>query len=174
MSYTLIGQAQSRAMRVLWMLEETGADYDHIPALPQSEGILAANPTGKIPALIVDDTPITDSVAICQFLADRHAVCTFEAGTVERARQDAHTQFIAEEIDGALWLAAKHRFVLPDGLKVPAVKETARAEFDTAMVRLAARLGDGPYLMGDTFTVPDIIGVHCIGWAKAARFEVRE
>jgi len=73
-------------------------------------------------------------------------------------------------VDGPLWTASKHRFALPEELRVPAVKETARAEFARAMALLARRLGDNPYVMGARFTVPDLILGHCAGWAEAAKF----
>ena len=84
--YTVIGTTKSRALRVLWMLEELEQPYDHIPAGPRSDEARRHSPSGKVPALLVDGEAITDSVAIMTFLADRHAALTFPAGTVERAR----------------------------------------------------------------------------------------
>ncbi len=63
---------------------------------------------------------VFDSVAICQFLADRHGHLTFKAGTIERAHQDSFTQFAVDDIESALWTAAKHTFVLPEEYRVPA------------------------------------------------------
>lgn len=174
MTYTLIGHPQSRAMRAMWMLEEVEAEYEVIPVAPGSDAAKAHNPTGKVPALMVDDLLVTDSVAIVQFLADAHGFATAPAGTVARGQQDAMTQFINEEIDGALWTASKHRFVLPQELRVPAVKDTARVEFDRGIARLAGYLGDKPFLMGDEFTVPDLIASHCLGWARVAKFDVTD
>ncbi|MCB1398536.1 MAG: glutathione S-transferase, partial [Rhodobacteraceae bacterium] len=99
--YTVIGTVQSRALRVLWMLEELGHSYEHVVAAPRSEGVVAFNPAGKVPVLIVDGTPITDSTAIIQYLADRHGALTHPAGTLERARQDSLTQFLLDEFDAA-------------------------------------------------------------------------
>jgi glutathione S-transferase len=168
--YTLVGSPRSRTMRVAWALEEIGAPYEWRPAPPRSEAILALNPSGKVPALIVDGRVLVDSVAIVQFLADRHGAMTHPAGTIERGEQDSFTQFVVDEVDGALWLAAKHSFVLPEELRVPAVKAAARHEFGRAMETLAARLGDRPFLTGDRFTVPDLILGHCAGWAERAKF----
>jgi glutathione S-transferase len=33
---------------------------------------------------------------------------------------------------------------------------------------------DGPYLMGETLTIPDILLAHCMGWAINAKFPVTE
>ena len=40
-------------------------------------------------------------------------------------------------------------------------------DFDRAMRALSARLGSKAFVMGDTFTVPDLLLGHCAGWAKA-------
>jgi len=165
-----VGHPRSRAMRVMWMLEELGAPYDYDAAPPQSAAARAANPAGKVPVLFVGDQPLTDSVALVQFLADSHSRFTHPAGTLARARQDGFTQFCVDEVEGALWTAGKHSFVLPEALRVPQVKETCRAEFARAMQTLAARLGDNPFVMGDAFTVPDLLLGHCAAWAEAAKF----
>lgn len=172
--YTVVGHPRSRAMRLILMLEELQQPYAVIPAAPHSAEAKAANPEGKIPALKVGETCLTDSVAIMQFLADRHGALTFPAGTVERARQDGHLMFVLDEIEGALWHAAKHLKMLPEDRRAPAAADTARWEFDRAMAKLAARLGEGPFLMGGTCTVPDILAGHCFTWAQGMGWTIPE
>lgn len=172
--YTVIGTVSSRALRVLWMLEELGQPYDHVAAAPRSEGVVAFNPAGKVPVLIADGTPITDSTAIIQYLADRHAALTFPAGTLERARQDSLTQFLLDEFDAALWMAARHSFILPEELRLSAVKNTLRWEFERSQKVLVQRMGEGPFIMGDAMTVPDIVLTHCGVWALSAKFPITE
>lgn len=170
--YTVIGSARTRAMRVYWMMEELGLEYEINLAPPRSEDVQALNPSGKVPCLLVDGEAIIDSVAIVQFLADKHGDLTYPAGTTERARQDSFTQFCVDEIEGALWMAAKNTFIHPENMRVPAIKETARYEFANAMKTLETRLGDRKFVMGDRFTVPDLLFGHCASWAKAARFDL--
>jgi len=170
--YTVIGAVASRALRVIWMLEELEQPYELIQAAPRSPEITGHNPTGKVPALLVDGATLLDSVAITQFLADRHDALTYPAGSLERAKQDSLTQFCVDEVEGALWTAAKNTFVHPKEHQTPDVKETCRFEFNLAMERLEHRLGDGPFVMGEKMTVPDILLGHCSGWARAAKFEV--
>jgi len=172
--YTVIGTVSSRAARVLWMLEELGEPYEHIPAPPRSEGVTAFNPAGKVPVLVEDGTPITDSTAIIQYLADKHGKLTHPAGTLDRARQDSLTQFLLDEFDAALWMAARHSFVLPEELRHAAIKNTLRWEFERSQRTLVHRMGDGPFLMGERMTVPDIILTHCGNWALSAKFPIVE
>ncbi|MFV0359545.1 glutathione S-transferase family protein [Tropicimonas sp.] len=172
--YTVIGSVDSRALRVLWMLEELGAEYQHVAAAPRSDDVIAFNPAGKVPVLVVDDTPVTDSTAILAYLADRHRRLTFAAGTLDRARQDSMTQFLLDEFDAALWMAARHSFVLPEELRAASIKKSLKWEFTRSQRVLASRMADGPYLMGAEMTVPDIILTHCGDWARAARFPITE
>ncbi|TGN42295.1 glutathione S-transferase family protein [Paracoccus liaowanqingii] len=172
--YRVIGTAKSRAFRVLWMLQELDEPYDHIAANPRSEGVVPFNPAGKVPVLIDDGTPITDSTAILTYLADRHGQLTHPAGTLDRARQDSLTQFLLDEFDAALWLAARHSFILPEEMRLSAIKNTLRWEFETSQKTLVHRMSDGPFLMGERMTVPDIILTHCLDWALSARFPVVE
>ena len=172
--YKVLGTANTRAFRVMWMLEELDQPYDHVPAAPQSDGVVAFNPSGKVPVLIEDGTPITDSTAIIQYLADRHGALTHKAGTIERARQDSLTQFLLDEFHAVLWTAARHTFVLPEELRVSAIKDTLRWEFQRSQQILKQRAGNGPFLMGEMMTVPDIILTHCLGWAHSARFPLMD
>lgn len=171
--YEVIGNVQSRAFRVLWMLEEIGAPYEHLNVKPHSEAARAANPSGKVPALRVDGHCLTDSSAILTFLADRHGLLTHPAGSIERAEQDALLHLVLDEMDAVLWTAARHSFILPEDQRVPAVKPSLNWEFQRNAQRLSERL-QGPFLMGDVMTVPDIVATHCLNWAFAAKFPVED
>jgi glutathione S-transferase len=172
--YTVIGTVKSRALRVLWMLEELGEPFEHVSAAPRSDGVVEFNPAGKVPVLIEDATPITDSTAIIQYLADKHGRFTHAAGTLDRARQDSLTQFLLDEFDAALWMAARHSSILPEELRQTAIKDSLKWEFERSQKTLMHRMGEGPFLMGAEMTVPDIILTHCGNWAMTARFPIVE
>lgn len=171
--YTIVGSNKTRSARVLWLLEELGQPYTHLPAGPQSDLAFAHNPAGKVPVLIEGDSAITDSTAILTYLADKHGTFTAAAGSLARARQDSMTQFLLDELDACLWTAARHSFVLPEPMRLPAIKDSLKWEYARSLQRLADRMA-GPFLMGDEMTVPDIIATHCLGWGVAARFGAPE
>ena len=56
----------------------------------------------------------------------------------------------------------------PSG-KIPALVDGEDVLTDSA-TQLANRL-DGPFLMGDAITVPDLLAVHCINWSIGAGFD---
>ncbi len=167
--YKVVGTGRDRSLRVTWTLEELGQPYELVFAKPGSDEAKAFNPTGKVPALIDQGSTFTDSVAIMTYLADHHGALTFQAGTHDRMVQDGHTNFVLEEMDSVLWTAAKHKFVNPEDQRVPEVKPPLVWEFDRAMQRLEDRL-QGPFLMGETMTIADILAVHCLNWGFAAKF----
>mmetsp|Transcript_7080 Transcript_7080/g.11511 ORF Transcript_7080/g.11511 Transcript_7080/m.11511 type:complete len:196 (-) Transcript_7080:2917-3504(-) len=168
--YRVIGTVKSRAFRVLWMLEELGQDYEVIKAGPRTDEARTYNPLGKIPALVDGDEVLTDSVAIMTYLADKHDQLTAHAGTATRARQDAMTLWLIDEMDALLWTAAKHSFALPEPMRVPEIIPALHSEFAKNVDGLAERLGDQEFLMGDAITLPDLLAVHCLGWAFGAGF----
>jgi len=169
--YRVIGSVKSRAFRVLWMLEELEQPYTLIDAGPRSDTARQYNPLGKIPALVDGDDVLTDSVAIMTYLADKHGGLTAAAGTPDRARQDAMTLWLIDEFDATLWTNAKHSFVLPEKLRVPAIAPTLHKEFARNADTLATMLdASGDFLMGDAISLPDILAVHCLGWAFGAKF----
>ena len=170
--YKVIGKTNTRAMRVLWAMHEIGLEFNHIKAAAQSVEAQKANISGKVPSLIFNDITITDSTAIITYLADKYAQLTYPAGTIERAQQDSFTQFILDELDSILWSAARHSFVLPKELRVSELKDTLRWEFTKSLKILESRMDNGPNLMGERFTIPDIILTHIGGWARVAKFDI--
>ena len=172
MELKVFGSVKSRAMRVIWMLEELEVPFEHVPAAPRSADVMALNATGKVPVLLADGVPITDSTAILTFLADHFGRLTAPAGSLERARQDSMTQFLLDEFDAVLWMASRHSFVLPEHLRLPAIKDSLKWEMELSQNSLLARMGEDAFLMGAQMTVPDIILTHCLSWAIAAKFPV--
>jgi predicted DNA-binding transcriptional regulator YafY/glutathione S-transferase len=65
---------QSRAMIVHWMLEEIGAPYSievkEYGTTMKAPEYLAINPMGKVPAIRHGDMVVTETAAICAYLAD--------------------------------------------------------------------------------------------------------
>lgn len=172
--YKVIGSKDTRTARVLWMLEELGVPYEHVPARPHSAEAVAANPTGKVPVLIDGDARITDSTAIMTYLADKHGKMTAPAGTIARAQQDSMTHFLLDELDACLWTATRHAFILPEEHRLPAIEKPLMWEFSRSEKRLAERMGKHPFVMGDQMSLPDILAAECLSWAAGAKFPLTD
>ena len=66
----------ARSFRPLWALEELGLAYELVmlpfPPRLHARDFLEVNPAGTIPAFTDGETRMTESVAICEYLASRH------------------------------------------------------------------------------------------------------
>lgn len=178
MSYKVYGFAGSRSIRVTWMLEELGLDYEFIDVRPHSPEILALNPAGKIPVLEVAGKVISDSAAICLYLCDAHPEkgLSAQCGTLERAQIDSWLFFAQSELEPPIWAYRKHKkstkfSLIPDELKVD-LEPWAKFEFAKATKTLLAHLGDKPYAMGNNFSISDIFLTQIGQWARYERFEI--
>lgn len=171
--YKVFGAKRTRALRVLWMLEELGETYEHVAVPPRSDAVKLYNQTGKVPVLLVDDVAITDSSAILTYLADRHGRFAAPAGSIERGRQDAMLHRVLDEMDAILWTAARHSFILPEERRVTEVKPTCKWEFEKNVAQILEEV-QTEYLCGTVPTVADFVFAHCCVWAQSAKFPISD
>ncbi len=73
---TVYSAPNTRAIRVIWVLEEIGAKAEirSMPYPPRQHApdYFAVNPTGMVPLLIDGEVRLSESMAICDYLATRH------------------------------------------------------------------------------------------------------
>jgi glutathione S-transferase len=125
--YQALGFPGSRVTRVLWMLEELGELYAFVKVAPRSPELSALNPSGKAPVLVDGDVVVTDSAAICVYLADKHADKGMGTapGCAGRAEMDGWMHFAQSELEAPLWNKLRHRFLLPQEVRVDVGPATA-------------------------------------------------
>ena len=164
--YQVIGYGGTRAFRLLWMMEEMDLPYRHSPVMPFSVEAQAATPAGRLPGLgLPDGTVLLDSVAILNFLADRHQGLTAPPGSIARAQQDAAIHRVLEELDAPMMRLTliRQRFAPPPPEPVlDWILDRIRRGLEGA----ALALGEAPWLCGDSFTIADIVVGHCLHWAE--------
>jgi glutathione S-transferase len=73
---TVYSAPNTRAIRVIWVLEEIGATAEirSMPYPPRQHApdYFAVNPTGMVPLLIDGEVRLSESMAICDYLATKH------------------------------------------------------------------------------------------------------
>jgi glutathione S-transferase len=73
---TVYSAPDTRAIRVIWVLEEIGAkaEIKSMPYPPRRHApdYFAVNPTGLVPLLIDGEVRLSESMAICDYLAAKH------------------------------------------------------------------------------------------------------
>ena len=88
---TLYHAPRSRSSRIIWLLEELGADYEiryvEIPRMDGSGQPDASNPhpDKKVPALVHGDVLVTESAAVCLYLTDLHPDAGIGPGSATRS-----------------------------------------------------------------------------------------
>ena len=175
---TLYGMPHTRSFRALWALEEIGVKYHYqVVNLGKGEGksadFLALNPSGKLPVLTEGDLVLTESAAICTYLADCHPEKKLvpAVGTLDRARYNQWCYFVMSELEQPLWTMGKHKFALPKEYRVRQVQKTADFEFMRAIRVLEEGLKGRDFLVGDHFTMADLLVVHTLNWADVFKID---
>ena len=74
----IYGIARTRAFRALWMANELGLDYEHLPIEigaggARSPEFLAINPNGRLPFIVDNGFVLFESLAITLYLAKKHS-----------------------------------------------------------------------------------------------------
>lgn len=171
---TIYGISNSRSLRITWLAEELGLDYDFhsidmAAGEHRNDAYLKIHPGGKIPAIIDDGLVLTESGAIINYLAERHApnVLIPTVATAERAYFDRWSFFAISELEQPLWTIGKHKFALPKDQRVKAVIPTAEWEYQKALAILSEGLGTKSYILGEQFSAVDILLLHTLRWGLA-------
>ena len=156
---TLYHAAPSRSSIVRWMLEEVGEPYD-IQHVSLSKGetrtpdYLAINPMGKVPALRHGDVVLTETAAICTYLADEfpHAKLNIPIGNPRRGVYLKWLFFGPSCIEPAMTDRAFPR------KEEPRPGMLGYGDFDTVLKVVGNAVAKGPpYIMGDQFTAADVV-----------------
>jgi glutathione S-transferase len=168
---TVFGSPQSRSMRVTWLLEELGVEYDYhlvdfSTAGHRAPEYLAINPAGKVPAIRDGDLVLLESGAILTYLADKYSEKGLipAVGTPDRGLFEQWSYFAVCELEQPLWTMGKHKFALPAEKRCRDVLPTAAWEFQKAVQLLSEGLGDREYILGATLSAVDILLAQTLIW----------
>ncbi|WP_432454129.1 MULTISPECIES: glutathione S-transferase family protein [unclassified Agarivorans] len=170
---TLYGTPRSRSLRVSWLLEELNLEWhyhyiDFQAGEHHGEEYLAINPCGKVPALKDDQLVISESAAICLYLAEKYGPQLLpQPATAAAALHHRWLSFIISELEQGLWSIGKHRFALPEAQRIPEMVEVATWEFAKAAAIAEQWLPEQDYLLGEQFSVADILLCHTLNWAMS-------
>ncbi len=73
---TVYHARNTRSLRVLWTLEELGIKAEvkslQFPPRKLQPDYLSINPTGAVPAMVDGELVLTESLAICEYIASKH------------------------------------------------------------------------------------------------------
>jgi glutathione S-transferase len=157
----LYGLAASRAIRVIWMLNELKLSFEHDPIsfadprLKQSPYV-DINPNGRIPSLVVDGFAIYESLAITQYLAEKFGGPLAPSNADERGLTSQWSLWAMSEIDKDITTWAFNAFIKPEAERDPTAARVALESLQRPLASLERSLTDGAFLIGKRFTVADL------------------
>jgi len=163
---TLFHAPQSRSSRLVWLIEELGADcqIEYCQIFRRMDGSGGPDPKnphpdGKVPALIHDGSLIMESAAVALYLTGLHpeAGLGFAPNSPHYGPLLTWICWAAGEMEPAVWAKM---------LGQTDSDPHALARYDAAMTRLLEALWVGPWLMGDQFTVADVMIGASLGWGR--------
>jgi glutathione S-transferase len=168
----LYHQPRSRSTRVLWLAEEAGAPVDVVVIAREeknSDDYRAMHPLGRSPAYVEEGGPVFESAALCLHLADRHpeAGLIGPLGSHERALQYQWCFFAMTELEAPLVDVARELWKEsgePDAERIA----DRRERFTTGAAVVEAALAGGDFLVGDAFSVADVVVCGVLTFARMA------
>lgn len=129
---------------------------------------LALNPQGFVPALVVGDDVLTQSMAICEYLDEVHPEPALLPGDpLSRAKVRAAAQVIGCDIHPVQNLKVL-KMLRKRGLDEAATNAWAAEVIESGLTAFAALIdgNDGPYCFGDQVTLADVLLVPQLGNAR--------
>lgn len=168
----LYGTPPTRALRVIWLLNELGLEYEMVPVdllggEHRERDFLTLNPAAKVPVLVDGDLVITESAAIQLYLAEKNPEADYIPTTVEgRAQMYRWIFFLVTEIEQPLWRIARHTFIYPENQRLPQDIDLARQEGIEMVAVLERHMKDREFLVGDRLSVADFTAAYTLDWAN--------
>ncbi len=170
---TIYGCYRSRASRNIWLANELGLKFKHVPVIQagrtldplapgapintKSPEFRKINPNGQIPAIDDDGLILNESLAINLYLARKHGGPLAPANVAEEGQCAAWTLWAATEVEPHSILVLYNLVGKPpaerDAKVATAAIEALRSRFAVLDGALAA---GGGYVVGKRFTVADV------------------
>lgn len=162
MALKLVHFPLTRSLRVVWAADELGLDIEidtrpfDRPSL-KSPAYLALNPLGKTPVFFDGDKRLIESVAIIEYLSRRHAGGALSRGPEADDFGDylMWMEFGEAGMGGYLAQLIGHTMVLPEHMRIEAMRQWALKELEACMSLIDGALGDRDYMLGE-FSLADI------------------
>jgi len=159
---TLYHCISARSFRPLWMLEELRLPYTLVmlpfPPRVLARDFLALNPLGTVPLFIDGAVRMTESVAICQYLAARHAPTTLQV-TADEPDFGAYLNLLHHgeaTLTFPQTLVLRYRWFEPPERRQPQVADDYARWFLARLRWIDALLERNEHLCAGRFTAADI------------------
>ena len=160
--FTLYHCVSARSFRALWILEELHLPYDlrmlAFPPRAHDKSFLELNPRGTVPLFIDGETRMTESAAICEYLALRHSAGVLNV-TADEPDFGSYLNYLHMS-DATLTfpqtLVLRYSRFEPAGRLQPQVAEDYSKWFLSRLRTLEPHLAAHEFLCAERFTAADV------------------
>ncbi len=159
---TLYHCVGARSFRPLWALEELGLDYDlrvmPFPPRQRAPEYLDVNPLGTIPFLVDGDTRMTESAAICHYLATRSPASELAVapGGPDYGAYLNWLHFGEATLTFPQAVVLRYSRMEPPERRLPQAAEDYGRWFSARLRAVNERISDRDWLAAGRFTMADI------------------
>lgn len=161
---------QTRAVSSRWAIEEVAAPHDLVRLqFPDDLGnpdLRKANPLGQIPTLVDGEQVVTEASAIALYLADRFPHAGLAPAADERHEYYQWAFFVGAALEPHLLEFFLHTVRLPEAERSAERAGKAKEGFDRALGIVNDHLATRQYLLGESFSMVDVIFGSILGWAQ--------
>ncbi len=128
------------------------------PPRVHQRAFLALNPLGTVPLLLDGDTRMTESAAMCQYLAARYSAGQLDVAIHEAAYGDYLNllHFGEATLTFPQTLVLRYTHFEPEGKKQPQVAQDYARWFLARLRTLEPRLAESAFLCAGRFTAADV------------------
>lgn len=157
----------SRSIRVLWVLEELGFDYELevMPFPPRvfQKSFKEINPLGTVPFFVDGKTQMTESSAICHYLVEKYGdgKLSIDRNHEEYGAYLNWLYYSDATITFPQAVMLRYSFLEPDERKNQQVVDDYHAFLAGRLRKLESDLEGKTYLCDEKFTIADI----CVGFS---------
>lgn len=168
----LYGTPPTRAIRVQWLLNELGVDYEVVSLNPLGDhdpAFLALNPAAKLPVLVDGDVVMTESSAIPLSLAEKYPEKgLIPDGLADRAQMYRWIFFLVTEIEQPLWRIALNTAIYPEEDRVSPDISNATRDCKKMVAVFEQHMTDREFVAGGQLSVADFNAAYTLDWANEA------
>jgi glutathione S-transferase len=180
---TIYGVYRSRASRNIWLANELGIPFKHVPVMQlyrlapeaaksvlhtRSPEFLKVNPNGHVPSIDDDGLVLHESLAINLYLARKHGGPLAPADLAEDGQMTMWALWAAVEVEPHAITILNYRISKPPAERDPKIAQAAIDALRAPFAVLDKTLAASGYIVGGRFTVADINTAEVVRYAMAA------
>ena len=164
----IYGAPHSRAFRVIWLANEIGIPYEHVPvtfSVPNAQckdpWYVALNPNGLVPSIDDNGFVMWESAAINLYLTATYRSSLYPSTPQDLGRMLQWTFFAATEVEPALITLFRNRVFYPPEQRNATLAGQAEETLRTKLAILEQQLVKTPFFGGDGWDMADFM-VACV------------